>query len=299
MCSDKGGECTGWSWGPADGGTCKLKNGAVADYLAAASLVTLKDSGIVSGYLNPSGEQAILATEDSAAYASCPSNHVISEVVGAWYAALSGSIDVKSIITSRCIGKPSCTVRASNDVFGEPQAGELKALLIYFKCVASNDKRFDSPQMYGASVEWCLGWGSTFNPNECGLIVADRTWKPDNGGSCTLKNAASSAVFDASINTVRDSGYVSGYNTGSGFPGVLATEGSTAYASCAAGKTLGGLVFWQYGGPTQNADSNTVSSAINGLCKDKSSCTVQAGADLFGDPEPGALKALIFYYYCA
>ena len=147
-----------------------------------------------------------------------------------------------SIITSRCIGKPSCTVRASNDVFGEPQAGELKALLIYFKCVtgvwgawkrrgwpclamqpcancmvsspcrphrpptppagppaglpsdqpinppinphptqphpcrcvASNDKRFDSPQMYGASVEWCLGWGSTFNPNECGLIVADR-----------------------------------------------------------------------------------------------------------------------------
>ena len=95
--------CPCRSWGPADGGTCKLKNGAVADYLAAASLVTLKDSGIVSGYLNPSGEQAILATEDSAAYASCPSNHVISEVVGAWYAALSGSIDVKRC--ARCAVK--------------------------------------------------------------------------------------------------------------------------------------------------------------------------------------------------
>ena len=100
------------------------------------------------------------------------------------------------------------------------------------------------------------------NPTTLTPAAPRRTWKPDNGGSCTLKNAASSAVFDASINTVRDSGYVSGYNTGSGFPGVLATEGSTAYASCAAGKTLGGLVFWQYGGPTQNADSNTVSRCV-------------------------------------
>ena len=44
------------------------------------------------------------------------------------------AVDSMAIIGSKCNGKSSCTITASNDVFGEPCIGTSKYVEIHFLC---------------------------------------------------------------------------------------------------------------------------------------------------------------------
>jgi hypothetical protein len=76
-----------------------------------------------------------------------------------------------------------------------------------------------------------------------------------------------------------------------------AMEGETLQLTAFEGKTLGVVRGAKYGDKkeawnSRYADEATVAGVITNLCTGKTSCSVRASNDLFGDPAPGVLKSL-------
>lgn len=86
------------------------------------------------------------ANENTAAKIECSSGLVVRKVVFASYGQPAGSCGAftksstcnadtsVSVVEATCLGKPSCLVTASNEVFGDPCVGEFKALYVQVAC---------------------------------------------------------------------------------------------------------------------------------------------------------------------
>lgn len=94
------------------------------------------------------GSSCGTAREESQATVSCPQGQVISDIRFASYGTPTGSCgsfsksschaaNSISIVKSRCVGKASCSVDASNSVFGDPCVGTIKTVAIDAICSTS------------------------------------------------------------------------------------------------------------------------------------------------------------------
>ena len=104
------------------------------------------DCGACPDIAIPSGGQACGgAPENSSATITCPAGTVISQITFASYGTPTGSCGSFSpsscnattsisLVSGLCLGKASCTVSASNQVFGDPCVGTYKQLDIQATC---------------------------------------------------------------------------------------------------------------------------------------------------------------------
>lgn len=109
------------------------------------------DHMLVTGSTDSGGEDGGdgwcgLASENKSASLQCPTGTTISRIEFASYGLPTGSCETgfaqaschaassKSKVEAACLGKSSCTVAASNGVFGDPCSGKAKRLAIVYTC---------------------------------------------------------------------------------------------------------------------------------------------------------------------
>ncbi|XP_065667089.1 uncharacterized protein LOC100200514 isoform X4 [Hydra vulgaris] len=230
------------------------------------------------------------------------------------------------IIHNTCSNKCSCTVKASNNVFGDPCVGTYKYLEVQYKCkpqysvaraCEGSDLKID-----------CNGKGpiqivdANYGRNLPGVCPGanDLNTKCDNRKkslevihnscsdkcSCTVK--ATNAVFgDPCIGTYK---YLEvQYHCKSKSNVARACEGSDLKIECSSNQKIK-IIQANYGRTLSNVcpgtqDSNTKCNnekitieLVNKNCSAKSSCTIKASNAVFGDPCVGTYKYLEVQYSC-
>jgi endonuclease/exonuclease/phosphatase family metal-dependent hydrolase len=139
------------------------------------------------------------AAENKTATLSCPSGQTIVSVKFASYGLptgacpggfVNGSCHAASSmdkVKAACLNKGSCSVVASNSVFGDPCAGKAKKLAVVYTCGA-------------ATVDNCPNDPNKTQPGACGCGVPEGTC-----GAVTLDRNSGSELRIASYNVMRSS----------------------------------------------------------------------------------------------
>jgi hypothetical protein len=111
---------------------------------------TYKKLAVAYSCVSTNAGQCAQGNEGSTAALSCPSGQVIKSIAFASYGTPTGSCpnfvasschasSSKSVVEAACLNKQSCTVGASNGVFGDPCVGTYKKLAVAFSCEGSSN----------------------------------------------------------------------------------------------------------------------------------------------------------------
>jgi hypothetical protein len=157
----------------------------------------LSFSGVV-----PSGTCA-LVNENSTASLSCPSGQTIKGISFASYGTPTGSCPSfatsachastsKSKVEAACLNKSSCSVGASNALFGDPCGGTFKKLAIVYSCGSSSGVQ-----------DLCPSDPHKTEPGKCGCGIPEGTCDSVVGGP--LDKASGTKLRIASWNNFRGS----------------------------------------------------------------------------------------------
>jgi hypothetical protein len=130
--------------------------------------------GVPEGTCSGGDSKCVTAVENATASLSCSSGQVIKSISFASYGKPSGTCPNFSIgtchasssqskVQSLCLNKPSCSVAASNGVFGDPCSGVPKNLVVAYTC--------------GGGVDNCPNDPNKTEPGQCGCGVPE--------GSCS------------------------------------------------------------------------------------------------------------------
>ena len=81
-------------------------------------------------------KNANVAYTGAGAYASCPMGSTIGSITAAWWGCATGAsaTTTLSVVQAACVGQASCTVDASNTLFGDPCFGLAKTLAFTWTC---------------------------------------------------------------------------------------------------------------------------------------------------------------------
>jgi hypothetical protein len=137
-----------WARIRGDSNTCPpgYVLGACTGSMCNAAYYCVKGSGTTTGGgTTTTTGTCVQATEGSAISLSCPSGQVIGSINFASYGTPNGSCPSfstsschastsKSKVESSCLNKQSCTVSATNGVFGDPCQGTKKKLAVTYSC---------------------------------------------------------------------------------------------------------------------------------------------------------------------
>jgi hypothetical protein len=231
------------------------------------------------------GLPTAIVSEGSTATVACPTGTQISEVAFASYGAPTGSCETLtngtchaagtlSAVQAACIGKLSCSVNASNGLFGDPCPGTAKKLAIQVKCGPC------TPTTCAAQGRTC---GSI--PDACGGSI-------DCGGCPGTQICGSGGSVNA---------------CGAGAC-AQANEFSTASLACPAGQKIKAIVYASYGNPwgscggfvNGTCHANGTLAAVQTACVGQASCSLSVGNATFGgDPCPGSQKQIKIQVACA
>lgn len=119
-------------------------------------------------------EKCAVANENNNATLSCPAGEIISRIDFASYGLPTGDCDTgylsgtchattsASKVEAACLGRASCTVSASNGVFGDPCAGKQKRLAAQYTCSGKEDDQ-------------CPDDPNKTEPGNCGCGVPEDT----------------------------------------------------------------------------------------------------------------------------
>jgi hypothetical protein len=128
--------------------------------------------GVPEGTCSGGDSKCVTAVENATASLSCSSGQVIKSISFASYGKPSGTCPNFSIgtchasssqskVQSLCLNKPSCSVAASNGVFGDPCSGVQKSLVVAYTC--------------GGGVDACPNDPNKTEPGKCGCGVPEGT----------------------------------------------------------------------------------------------------------------------------
>ena len=148
-------------------------------------------SGGTGGGGGTSGGETVCASadEDQGATLACPEGQIIDSVVFASYGTPTGecgsyvtgdchAAGSETAVTSACVGRRSCTLTASNSVFGDPCRSVVKNLAVEVRCVVGEPtvgvgEPFkgvaNSPagEIQALGATWCYNWGTSPQASDC------------------------------------------------------------------------------------------------------------------------------------
>lgn len=145
-------------------------------------------------------QQCAEVNEHATAQLSCPSGQKISSILFASYGLPNGTCDSgfqegtchattsRSVVERACLGQTSCSVAASNSVFGDPCSGKGKRLKIAYTCGT------------GGIVDMCPDDPKKTSPGQCGCGVPEGTCN-----SVSLDRLASDHLRVGVYNVMRSS----------------------------------------------------------------------------------------------
>ncbi|KAL7399024.1 hypothetical protein ABVT39_018742 [Epinephelus coioides] len=236
-----------------------------------------------------------------------------------------------SIVSDNCGGKNSCSIKASNSVFGDPCVGTFKYLEVAYVCEF-------------VSTEKVVTCGSSRNVQrlscESGVIVVQAALygradnetcsegRPQNqlaNTTCAQRGTVDvlrrrcdgKRECELNVNLVRNSNPCRGIykyleTTFTCFPAIhfAACEGSVAHLKCDVGQVI--FVYGadygrrdrttcSFGRPTsqiQTVDCSRPTTIVADSCNGKNSCSINVSSSVFGDPCDGTYKYLEVAYIC-
>eukprot|EP00058_Branchiostoma_floridae_P013250 XP_002598738.1 hypothetical protein BRAFLDRAFT_95854 [Branchiostoma floridae] len=235
------------------------------------------------------------------------------------------SPDSLARVRTSCHGKSSCSVAASNSVFGDPCYGTFKYLEVSSTCIRPSGPRrvcehqrlsINCPAGQQINIVSALYGRTTRTVCPSGPIRTTNCRSPDSlarvrtscHGKSSCSVAASNSVFgDPCYGTFK---YLEVSSTCIRTPvrSASACEHQTVTLRCSTGQRLN-IVSALYGrttrafcpsGPirTTNCRSANSLARVRTSCQGKSSCSVAASNSVFGDPCYGTFKYLDVKYTC-
>ncbi|XP_066288315.1 uncharacterized protein [Branchiostoma lanceolatum] len=223
-------------------------------------------------------------------------------------------------VRSSCQGRSSCTVAASNGVFGDPCHGTNKYLEVVFTCIEGEERRVCE---HGKLPIKCPG-GKRINIKSalygrtsrefCGRQIYTTNCRSSNSGarvrsscqgrsSCTV--AASNGVFGDPCHGTNK--YMEVVFTCEGAEKRRVCEHGALSVQCPAGKRINiksalyGRTSREFCGRqiyTTNCRSSNSGARVKSSCQGRSSCSVAASNGVFGDPCHGTNKYLEVEFTC-
>nr|5H4S_A Chain A, L-rhamnose-binding lectin [Toxopneustes pileolus] len=231
------------------------------------------------------------------------------------------------IINEHCDGRSSCSVHATNDVFGDPCRGVYKYLEVDYSCRRDPDCQREL-DCEGNSINMLCPYAETPAIHICYAMYGRQTSEPvcPSKSISTTNCAASSSLSTArSVCEGRSECSIAASNDVFGDPCIgtykyleidyicarrgRSCEGSSLTLSCSSGQTISVLdaFYGRTAGPEickgnaqdQNCRAESSLNIVQSACNGRSSCSVNANNNVFGDPCVGTYKYLEVLYKCA
>ncbi|XP_054464581.1 rhamnose-binding lectin-like [Anoplopoma fimbria] len=236
-----------------------------------------------------------------------------------------------SIVSESCNGKNSCTIKASNSVFGDPCYGTYKYLEVAYTCLFVSTERAITcgsrhnvqrlscdigvigvrAALFGRSDSETCSEGrpeSQLTNTECSQVGTVDVLKRrcDGKRECEL-NIQVVGTTDPCPGIYK---YLDTYYTC--FPAIYSVtcESSLAHLQCDEGQIIfvygahygrsdqTTCIYQRPAGQISNVDCPNPTGKVADSCNGKNSCTIRASNSVFGDSCPGTYKYLEVAYIC-
>eukprot|EP01114_Cavostelium_apophysatum_P010577 TRINITY_DN2447_c0_g1_i1.p1 TRINITY_DN2447_c0_g1~~TRINITY_DN2447_c0_g1_i1.p1 ORF type:complete len:1110 (+),score=243.84 TRINITY_DN2447_c0_g1_i1:27-3332(+) len=208
------------------------------------------------------------------------------------------------VLQQKCVGQTSCTILASDSIFGDPCYGNYKHLDVQATCSAdpSFALQVNIPANADATIYVpTLAFSSPEITEGGSVIFQGGQFVPGVTGLSFLQTSGNYVMFSASSGN-----YSFGVTGVTNSPNCVDNaEGGSVQLQCSTG-TIGVISYAFYGenggscGNYQysNCTSGSTLFVVESECLGQSSCTVVASPEYFGFPCAGDNKQLIVEYIC-
>ncbi|KDO28860.1 hypothetical protein SPRG_05731 [Saprolegnia parasitica CBS 223.65] len=292
---------------------------------------TLSARAMCTPHLTPGFIQS-MGPQGGSTVVTCPRGEIISDIPFASYGTPSGlaapsqchAASSESIVKARCIGKRTCTVDATNGIFGDPCPGFTKSLFIAAQCSSANLVGGSVPDgstltiacpltqrlvsipyaSYGTPTGTYPNFVTTWcNATDTATVV---TTACVGRNACSVK-ADSNEFGDPCPGVTKQLSVVAKCVDNNLIGGSVADGGSAAI-QCPAGQYIGSIPFAAYGTPYGTFPDYSAHAACNAdgaaakiasQCVGRNSCAVSVSTQTFGDPCEGEAKTLDWTAKCA
>eukprot|EP01119_Soliformovum_irregulare_P021723 TRINITY_DN7294_c0_g2_i1.p1 TRINITY_DN7294_c0_g2~~TRINITY_DN7294_c0_g2_i1.p1 ORF type:complete len:1083 (+),score=341.06 TRINITY_DN7294_c0_g2_i1:2597-5845(+) len=277
-------------------------------------------SGIVeSGWKRTGGERCASIPENHNLTLSCggSAGGVIREITFASFGTPQGSCKnydagschsdkSKSVVESACLGKESCTVTASDEIFSDPCFGTYKTLTVQYVCSAESE--------YSLSVQIPVGTVANIKVSKLamsdvkitesqGVVWQNNKFVPGISGISHATEHVDDVIFSVGSGSYRFA--VSG-RTGSKTC-ATAPENANLNIKCPSGQLVRMVNFASFGTPSGTCGNFKYGSCNAGsskymvqeMCIGKNACVIEASDWNFGDPCVDTVKNAAVEVTCA